>query len=884
MNYKGYSSSQVQKLLEQYGENTIHEEKPRSVIWVFVDQLNNFLVILLLVAALISFVVGERFDGSLIMAIVVLNAFFGIYQEKKASNAIAALKKMTVVKVRVVRDGGEVEVDSRYLVPGDIIFIEEGTKVPADAKVLESINLEVNESALTGESLSVSKDKDEEIFMGTIVSKGRGYAEITQTGMNTKFGQIASHLSEIQEVQTPLQKKLQSISTIIGILGIVISVLVFVLTVLQGTSYFHSFLLAISVAVAVVPEGLPAIMTITLALGVNEMAKRKAIVRKLAAIEGLGSVTLIATDKTGTLTENKMNVKKIYVDDQEYDTANMPTLLNHAFAKLTLDGVLCSTASIVPIHQEKKYDVLGDPTEGALLFLARDAGMDVEMIRQQWKLIDEDPFDSVSKTMTVAVKRDKERFVFRKGALESVLMHADYFLIGNKAEKMTESKKMAIEKQAEEWASKGLRILAFSYMDYSESATKIFSQVNSSRNGSDKKLQSPQLISSNLDSDIHSPKNFIASSDTTNMVFIGMVGIHDPPRKESKEAIKRANNAGIKVIMITGDNEKTAEAVGVATGLMQDGDEIMIGKQIEEYSDEELSKKLPNVKIFARTTPFHKSRIVKLYQQLGEVVAVTGDGVNDAIALKQADVGVAMGKVGTDVARETADMVITDDNFATIVNAIEEGRSIVRNLGNAVKYLLTGNLAEAMSLVIGLMIGIPQLFYPIQILYTNLLSDGFPALAVAFSPREEGIMSRPPKKQTDILSTFDKQYAFIVGMIGASLVIVCYFIFYTLGEEIARTAAFCMLVCMQSFLFIDIWLDHRSMRKHLKQSLSAIFFLAFLVTFGIQYGIVSNEVTAPLFKVTPISISTFSLVILLASSILVFIKLVKLILRPHRIY
>lgn len=414
-------------------------------------------------------------------------------------------------------------------------------------------------------------------------------------------------------------------------------------------------------------------------------------------------------------------------------------------------------------------------------------------------------------------------------------------------------------------AAKGLRILAFSYDD-----TSVIPLAKTLHRAKDETIK-PQ----------YEVPPFTSSPEGNDMTFIGMVAIHDPPRIESAEAIRRAKRAGIKVIMITGDNEKTAEAIGASVGLLQEGDEILTGRQIEEYSDDELKDKLPHVKIFARTTPFHKSRIVKLYQQLGEVVAVTGDGVNDAIALKQADVGVAMGRVGTDVARETADMVITDDNFPTIVNAVEEGRSIVRNLTNSVKYLLTGNLAEAMALVLAIIVGIPHLFYPIQILYTNLISDGFPALAVAFSPREEGIMARPPRKQDDLLSMFDKKYILIIGVIGAFLVLLSYYVFAWRGhEEVARTVAFCMLVCMQSFLFIDIWLDHRSMRKHLKKSLSIVFFLAFLVTFAIQYIIVGIPVLAKIFKVRPISLPVFMSVILLASVYVFCIKGVKLILRP----
>src|SRR3989344_1637733 len=404
---KGLTSKEAEKLLEQYGKNEIKEQKKKSLFVKFLEQFNNFLVILLIFAALLSFFVGETVDGVLILGIVVLNALFGLYQEGKAEQAIAMLKKMTITKVRVIRDGKEQEIDSRFLVPGDVIFIEEGVKIPADAEVLEAKNLEINEAALTGESLPVVKNTKDEIFMGTIAVKGRGYIEIKKTAMNTKFGQIAEHIEKIEDSKTPLQKKLESLTKTIGIAGISLSIIVFALNYFQGAGHFSAFLLAISLAVAVVPEGLPAVMTITLAIGVKEMAKRKAIIRKLSAIEALGSVTLIATDKTGTLTTNKMKVKEIFVEGKIYSEANPPTISNYPFSKLVLNGILCSTASLVFVHDHGGYDVLGDPTEGALLYLAQQIGLIPEEVRKEWKIVEEEPFDSVTKRMSVIVRSSK---------------------------------------------------------------------------------------------------------------------------------------------------------------------------------------------------------------------------------------------------------------------------------------------------------------------------------------------------------------------------------------------------------------------------------------------------------------------------------------------
>lgn len=828
---KGLAYHQVEQLLNQYGPNVITEQKKSSMIIKFFEQFNNFLTILLIFAALLSLFIGEIVDGSLIFGIVILNALFGLYQESKAEEAIGLLKKMTITKIRVIRDSREQEIDSRYLVPGDVVFIEEGLKIPADAKLIEARNLEINEASLTGESLPVDKSEKDKIFMGTIVVRGRGYAEITKTGMQTKFGQIAKGLELIEETKTPLQKKLEGLTKIIGLVGITLSLLVFALNLLQGGSYFPSFLLAISLAVAVVPEGLPAVMTITLAIGVREMAKRKAIVRKLSAIEALGSITLIATDKTGTLTTNRMKVKEIYVDGKVYEEEKPPSLTNQTFYKIILNGILCSTATLVFVHDRGGIDVLGDPTEGALLFLAHKIGLIPETIRKEWSIIDETPFDSITKMMTVVVKNDQQRILFSKGAPESILESSDKILLSEKEETLTKSKIKEIEKTMENWAKKGLRVLALAYKKDSK----------------------------------------IVDLKSKNLIFLGMVAIHDPPRNEVLEALVKTREARIKAVMITGDNELTAEAIGVSTGFIKEGDEILTGKQLDEYSDDELLEKLTKVKVFARTTPFHKSRIVKLYQELGEIVAVTGDGVNDAIALKQADVGIAMGLVGTDVARETADMVITDDNFATIVNAIEEGRNIIKNLKNAIKYLLSCNVSEALALIIGLALGIPNLLYAIQLLYINLITDGIPALALAFSPKQEHVMRNPPSKELELITSFGRKYIFSTGILATFFVLLSYFIF-TDGEVFRKTAAFSVLALIQSFIFIDLWISHQSLQKHAKKLLSGIFFITILAPFIIQYLIVRTPSLARIFHVETVSIYYYLAFILMSSLVLVGTK------------
>lgn len=833
---KGLTSTEVEALSLQYGQNTITAAAKKNILQVFFSQFQDFLTVLLVIAAVASFFIGEVVDGSLIIAIVVLNAVFGIYQEAKAEESLAVLKKMTVTKIRVIRDGQEQEVDSAMLVPGDVCFIEEGVKIPADGTILESLNLEINESVLTGESLPVAKKTGEEIASGTIVARGRGYFRVTGTGMRTKFGQIASHLAAVTEGETPLQKKLAGLTRLIGLMGIAAAVFVFIASLLNGSGYFPAFLLAISLAVAVVPEGLPAVMTITLSVGVKEMARRKSVIRKLSSIEALGSVTLIATDKTGTLTTNRMQVAELYLDGKLYTKDSWPRLDNHPFSLLVTDGILCSTASLVLVHDHGRYDVLGDPTEGALLYLGKAVGREAEEFRKQWKLIEEQPFDSVTKRMTVVVEQPGDgAFTFTKGAPESVLDVSSSVIKGTETEPLTAQERKKITDQMVAWAAQGLRVLAFS---------------------------------------------FSKGHEQTGATFIGMVAIHDEPRPEVNAAVARAKQAGIKVVMITGDNERTAEAVGVVAGIVEEGTEILTGSQIEHYSDEELLAKLPRVRIFARTSPFHKDRIVKLYQKLGEIVAVTGDGVNDAIALKQADVGVAMGLVGTDVARETADMVITDDNFASIVNAVEEGRNIIKNLKNAIKYLLSCNIVEALALIGGLLLGYNHIFFPLQLLYINLVTDGIPALALAFSPRDPYLMHKKPATETELLNGKDRLYILALGLVGTLLILFSFFYIHVRqADGVADAAAFSILTLMQSFVLIDLWLSHQSLLKHLAQLVKPIFLFAFLFPFVTQYMIVTSPHLAQVFRIARVGLSEYLVFVGLAGASFIGIKFVKNLIR-----
>jgi len=831
---KGLSSQKAQVLLKQYGYNEISEVKQFTLIKSFIGQFDNVLILLLVGAGGISFIVGERLDSLFIFLIVILNAFFGLYQEYKAEKALSHLKKLTTTTIRVIRDGKEQQIDSRCIVPSDIIYIEEGTKIPADCQIIESRNLEVNEASLTGESLPVIKNSHDpnsnQLFMGTVVAKGRGYAQVLKTGNYTKFGTIAKTLTTIKETRTPLQKKLDVFTKQIGIIGIIASLTVFFLSFIQDKNPVESFIFAVSLAVAAVPEGLPAVMTITLAIGVERMAKKKAIVRKLNAIEALGSVTLIATDKTGTLTANQMRVKKIFIENNIYEITNPPPLTNQPFSKIVLNGILCSTATLVTkVDHGKDFDIIGDATEGALLLMAHKVGIASETVREKWKIIDELLFNPVTKRMTVVATDGKEKFVFTKGAPESVLSISSYILIGNKVTPLRPHYISRIESEFERFARQGLRMIAFSYKE-------------------------------NDNSDLEK-----------NQVFLGFVGIADPVREEVKEAVRKTVEAGIKVIMITGDNPLTAEAIGVETGIIKEGDDIITGKQLDDYSDQELMPILAKVKIFARTSPEHKYRLVKLLQKQGEVVAVTGDGVNDALALKQADVGVAMGITGTDVAKETADMIITDDNFATLVGAVEQGRNIFNHIKNAIKYLLACNMGEVVYILTAVIFRLPILT-PLQLLYINLVTDGLPAIALAFSPNDSNIMREKPRRVMTILEKLDFKYIFLIGIITAILAFVSLIPSFIFSQKtIAVTLLFTSIITIQQFILVDLWLSHKSIFTHFSLLKKPIFIVGFFFPFILHPFIIYHPFFQHVFSVT--SLAFWYIVSSIFISLLIFIPL-----------
>lgn len=834
-NKQGLTTAQAETLLAKHGQNEITHTSRFTLLSAFISQFNNFLTILLILAGIVSFVLGERVDSFFIFLIVILNAAFGLYQEAKAEKSLETLKKLTVSLVRVVRDGKQQEIDSRLLVPGDVVYIEEGSKVPADGIVVESMHLEVNEASLTGESLPVEKNAKEEdkreLFMGTVIAKGRGYMLVAATGDETRFGKIAKTLATIEKVKTPLQKKLEVLTKQIGLIGILASTIVFALSFVKDKTMLESFIFGVSLAVAAVPEGLPAVMTITLAIGVEKMAKKKAIIRKLNSIEALGSVTLVATDKTGTLTTNKMRVMNIWIDGTVYDRDKPPSLDNQTYATLLLNATVCSTASIVTNEQTGDYDVVGDTTEGAAILLAQEAGISADQSRQEWEITDELAFDPVTKRMSVVAKKGKQHLVFTKGAPESILSITDTIRVGNKEVPFTDAKKKEIESQFQKFAKNGLRMIAFSY------------------------------------------KKKDGKSPEQKQTFLGFVGIADPVRPEVVDAVKRAKRAGIRVIMITGDNELTAEAVGRETGIMKDGDNVMTGKQLDTLGDEELLPHLAKTTVFARTTPDHKHRLVKLYQSKGDVVSVTGDGVNDALALKQADVGVAMGITGTDVAKETADMIVTDDNFASLINAVEYGRNIFNQIKNAITYLLACNLGEVVFVITAVVFNFPVIT-ALQILYINIVTDGIPAISLAFAPNDRNIMQEKPKKTTSILGKKEYTYIAIVGVLTALLAIVS--ILPYADRAIAITVHFTVIIMVQQYVLLDIWVGHRPILPNLTQTKHGIFLVAFLMPFILHPVIVYHPFFNRILDTVPLTLGQFGFASAVSLLIIVFLEVIKI--------
>ncbi|MEM4389437.1 MAG: cation-translocating P-type ATPase [Candidatus Micrarchaeia archaeon] len=735
----GLSSQEAARRLEEFGFNELREEKRRSVLTIFLSQFASFMILLLIGATLIAAALGEWLDAMAIAAILILNALLGTVQEYRAEKALEALRRMAAPTALVVRDGVEVVIPAREVVPGDIVVMEAGALVPADCRLIESAMMKVNEAALTGESLPVHKDADallapdtmltgrrNMVFAGTTVTNGRGIGVAVATGMKTEFGKIAAAVQTVTEEETPLRRTLEQLGRQLTLAVLAAVVIIFVLGSARGTPALEMFLTSVSLAVAAIPEGLPATITIALAVGVQRMARRNAIVRKLLAIETLGSASVVCVDKTGTITKNEMTARRIWLPGRwievsgagyepkgEFWVGGRTTLpeMEPGLPELLRVAALCNNASLVLDAKSGMRRAVGDPTEAALLVLAEKARMSKEVLRQGARFIQEFPFDPDRKRMTVVYEIGGKRLALTKGAPELVLAKCSHVLVRGKLRAMTSADRRAILAAHRAMASKALRVLAFAQRRIRDRRKHEMAEVE------------------------------------RELTFIGLVGLSDAPREEVRPALALCAQAGIDVVMITGDSEDTARAVAAEIGMLRPGDLVVSGSQLDAMSDAELRRKVERIRVYARISPEHKLRIVEAWRARGRVVAVTGDGVNDAPALKRADIGVAMGVTGTDVAKEVSDMVLSDDNFASIVSAVEEGRGVYDNIRKCIAYLLSGNVAEVAIVFGAVMLGLPLPLAAVQILWINLVTDGLPALALSVDPISKELMSLPPRKK-----------------------------------------------------------------------------------------------------------------------------------------
>ncbi len=780
----GLSEASVLSLQKEHGKNKISVSSSTSLVSLLLSQFTTLINGILLSGAILAFVVGESLDTIFILTIIVLNGIIGFVQEYNAEKAVEKLKSYATQVVRVIRDSKEGEIDSEDLVPGDIVVLSEGDRIPADGVLTTSHHMENDESILTGESLPVLKEAGHEVYLGMLVTKGKGLMKVTSIGLETKFGKIAKTLTSIHTDPTPLQKQLTVLGRYLSLFSVSTAGILVLLSLWKGQPVQEALLLAASVAIATIPEGLPAIITIALALGALKMAQKKSIVRKMSSIETLGSIQIILSDKTGTLTQNNMVVKTHWLAGKD----TLPDLLTAC--------VLGNTASYVKTGDGKE-EMIGDKTDGALLKFAHEQLPTHHETIKQGRVIDEFVFDSERKTISTVWEHSDKRGVYVRGAPEMILENS----------KTSEKEKKEVLSQINLYAQKGYRVIGFAY----------------------------KPITTN--------ENYTRESLESDVLFLGIVGIYDPPRVEAKEAVRAAIKAGIIPIMVTGDNEVTAASIAKELGILENDQDILTGESLAKMSDADLLEILPRIRVFSRAQPEDKLRLTTLLQQKGYVVGVTGDGVNDSLALKKADVGVAMGQTGTDVAKEASDIIVTDDNFATIINSIGEGRTIYRNIVKSITYLLSGNLSELGLIFFGTLIGMPSPLLPTQILWINIVTDGLPALALASDKRPGDILSEKPRNPKEqILSSNRLQFIFFIG---GGLTVLLLFVFWTLlkitSEGIARTIVFNLLIF--SHLTVSVFIRGQSIFK-----LNRLHIVTILLTIALQIFITFTPFFQKIFR------------------------------------
>lgn len=800
---RGLTEEEVSRRRKQFGYNELQEGEKQSALLLFFSQFKDFMVIVLLVATLISGLLGEYIDAIAIMAIVLLNGILGFYQERRAEKSLDALKELSAPTASVLRNGEWIKIPSKEIVPGDIVRFTSGDRIGADLRIVEANSLEIEESALTGESVPSSKDTDiirgENVgigdmsnmaFMGTMVTRGSGIGVVIGTGMQTAMGQIADMLQTAETLQTPLQRRLEQLGKILIVVALVLTLLVVVIGIMQGHDIYTMFLSGVSLAVAAIPEGLPAIVTIALSLGVQRMIKKNSIVRKLPAVETLGCASVICSDKTGTMTQNKMTVTHLWANNEVWNVSGQgyepigeflkskrkmdPTKDVH-FNKLLSFAMLCNHAEI---SKKGDYKLDGDPTEGALLVAGMKAGFSRDKLLKEYKIIQEFPFDSARKMMTIIVQDKKgDRYAITKGAPDILINLSESVFANGRQQYLNQQWKSQLQHAVESLAEQALRTIAISY----------------------KKLNTKTKFSHE-------------SEVEKDLTFIGLQGMIDPPRPEVYDAIKECREAGIKTVMITGDHVITAKAIGKELGLINSNSLVLDGAALDTMSVDELEEIVDDVSVFARVSPEHKLKIVKALQNNGHIVAMTGDGVNDAPAIKAADIGIAMGITGTDVAKESSSLVLLDDNFATIKAAIQEGRNIYENIRKFIRYLLASNVGEILVMLFAMILAMPLPLVPIQILWVNLVTDGLPAMALGLDKPESDVMKRPPRNPKE--GVFARGLGWKVisrGFLIGIATLIAFVIVYTNNPDdlaYAQTVAFSTLVLAQLIHVFDCRSEH----------------------------------------------------------------------------
>ena len=850
---EGLTSQQAEQIRQEKGENVLKEGKKKSLFRVFLEQFCDLLVVILIVAAVISMISGNIESTIVIIVVIVLNAVLGTVQYAKAQKSLESLKALSSPHAKLLRDGEKVEVPSKDVVPGDILLLEAGDMVVADGRILENYALQVNESSLTGESLNVDKtdaaleedavlaDRINMVYSGSLVASGRAVVLVTGTGMNTELGKIADLMNLTQEKKTPLQISLDNFSKKLAALIIVICIVVFLLSLYRDMTVLDSLLFAVALAVAAIPEALGSIVTIVQAMGTQKMAKEHAIIKELKAVESLGCVSVICSDKTGTLTQNKMTVQQIYMNNQCIEVPELD-MKSDVCRYLVDNAVLNNDSSI----SEGKG--IGDPTEFCLLEMVQKAGIDYHEIRNSMKRLEEIAFDSDRKLMSSRYRLDGRDVVFTKGALDVLLDRSVSIAEADGDGKLTvrpitQKDKDNITAQNQAFSENGLRVLSFAFRE----------------------IQPTETLNLEFEKDF---------------VFLGLISMIDPPREESKAAVADAKRAGIKPIMITGDHKVTATAIARQIGIFEDGDLAVTGAQLDAMPEEELDEKLEKISVYARVSPENKIRIVDAWQKKGKIAAMTGDGVNDAPALKKADIGVAMGITGTEVSKDAASMILTDDNFATIIKAVSNGRNVYRNIKNAIQFLLSGNTAGIFAVLYTSLLGLPVPFAPVHLLFINLLTDSLPALAIGMEPPERDILSQKPRDPKTGILTKD----FLIKLLyQGGLIAVCTIIAFYIGlQENAKTAstmAFAVLTMARLFHGFNCRSEHSIFKIGMKRNWWSLG--AFVLGMILIHLVLLIPILKGLFEVMPLNGMEFGMIYLLAFIPTVVIQCIKVI-KEHR--